>query len=100
MHSSNEGVRMMFIHALSENAPMLKIARNAGAHVERDGSESEAYLMLPDASLDSRMTEMLEERYAQTDYNLKVQAKQFWSVLGELQEIRRNAIEAQKRSAS
>jgi len=43
---------------------------------------------------------MLEERYAQTDYNLKVQAKQFWSVLGELQEIRRNAIEAQKRSAS
>jgi len=100
MHSSNEGVRMMFIHSLSENAPMLKIARNAGAHVERDGSESEAYLMLPDASLDSRMTEMLEERYAQTDYNLKVQAKQFWSVLGELQEIRRNAIEAQKRNAS
>ncbi len=29
----NEGVGMLFIHALSENAAMLKIARNAGATV-------------------------------------------------------------------
>lgn len=100
LHASNEGVRMMFIHALSENAPMLKIARNAGARVEREGGESEAYLTLPDPTLDSRVTEMLEEQIAQTDYNLKVQAKQFWSVLAELQEIRRAAIDAQKRMAS
>ena len=100
MHASNEGVRMMFIHALSENAPMLKIARKAGATVERDGSESEAYLTLPPTSLDSRMAEMLEERLAQTDYSLKLQARQFWSALAELQKIRRDAIEAQKRSAS
>ena len=100
MHASNEGVRMMFIHALSENAPMLKIARNAGARVQRDGTESEAYLMLEDASLDSRVTEMLEEQIAQTDYNLKVQATKFWGVLAEWQAIRRAAIEAQKRSAS
>jgi hypothetical protein len=38
MHARNAGVNMVFIHALSENAPMLKIARNAGASVERDGS--------------------------------------------------------------
>ena len=100
MHASNEGVRMMFIHALSENAPMLAIARKAGASVQRDGSESEAYLTLPVASIDSHMTEMLEEQLAQTDYNLKVQAKQFWGVLADLQEIRRSAIDAQKRSAS
>ena len=100
MHASNEGVRMMFIHALSENAPMLKIARNAGARVQRDGTESEAYLMLEDASIDSRVTEMLEEQIAQTDYNLKVQAKKFWSVLAEWQAIRQAAIDAQKRSAS
>jgi GNAT superfamily N-acetyltransferase len=100
IHASNEGVRMMFIHALTENAPMLKIARNAGARVQRDGSESEAYLMLKDASLDSRVTEMLEEQIAQTDYNLKVQAKKFWSVLAEWQDIRQAAIDAQKRSAS
>lgn len=100
MHASNDGVRMMFIHALSENVPMLRIARNAGAAVQRDGSESEAYLTLPASSLDSRVTEMLEEQIAQTDYSLKVQAKQFWSALADLQEIRRGAIEAQKRSAS
>jgi hypothetical protein len=45
MHARNEGVDMLFIHALSENTAMLKIARNAGAAlVERDGSETEAYL--------------------------------------------------------
>ena len=37
-HARNEGVSLMFIHALSENTPMLKIARKAGARVERDGS--------------------------------------------------------------
>jgi GNAT superfamily N-acetyltransferase len=100
MHATNEGVRMMFIHALSENAPMLKIARNAGARVQREGTESEAYLMLADPTLDSRVTEMLEEQIAQTDYSLKVQAKQFWTVLAEWQDIRRAAIAAQKRSAS
>ena len=68
MHARNEGVSLMFIHALSENTAMLKIARNAGAMVERDGSETEAYLQLPPATLDSRMTEMVEDRFAQTDY--------------------------------
>lgn len=76
-HSQNEGVRMMFIHALSENAAMLKIARNAGSRVERDGSESEAYLALPPATMDSRWHEVLEEHIAELDYQLKLQASQF-----------------------
>ena len=89
MHSRNEGVQMMFIHALSENTAMLNIARKAGATVERDGSETEAYLRLPPADLDSRMREMLDEQIAQTDYRLKVQAKKFWDFLSRLQEFRR-----------
>src|SRR5438045_1328117 len=44
MHARNEGVDMLFIHALSENHAMLKIARNAGATLERAGSETDAYL--------------------------------------------------------
>ncbi len=88
MHARNEGVDMMFIHALSENTAMLNIARKAGAIIERDGSESEAYLKLPPADLDSRMTEMVEEQIAQTDYRLKVQAKQFWDLLAMVQEVR------------
>lgn len=99
MHATNDGVSLMFIHALSENAAMLKIARNAGARVERDGTEAEAYLRLPPASLDSRVTEMLEEQIAQTDYRLKSQAKSFWSFLADVQKIRRDVIEANQRSA-
>ena len=43
---------------------MLKIARNAGATVVRSGSESEAHLQLPAATLDSRMSEMALEHFA------------------------------------
>jgi RimJ/RimL family protein N-acetyltransferase len=100
MHATNDGVSLMFIHALSENAAMLKIARNAGAIVERDGMESEAYLRLPPASFDSRVSEMIEEQIAQTDYRLKSQAKSFWSFLADLQKIRHDTIDANQRSSS
>lgn len=89
MHASNDGVRMLFIHALSENDAMLKIARNAGATVEKDGNESEAFLTLPRSTFDSQVTELIEEQVAQTDYLIKVQAKQFWRFLAELQQSRR-----------
>lgn len=75
MHARNEGVRSMYVHVLSENAAMLKIARNAGAKVERDGPESEGHLTLPPATLDTRVTELVEENLAQTNYQIKVQAK-------------------------
>jgi GNAT superfamily N-acetyltransferase len=88
IHARNEGVTMLFIHALSENTAMLKIARGAGAIIERDGSESEAHLRLPPADFDSRVTELVNEQVARTNYHLKVQAKQFWSVLHRLQAIR------------
>ena len=88
MHARNDGIHMMFIHALSENTAMLTIARNAGAVVERDGPESEAHLRLGHATLDSRVSELLEEQLAQTDYLLKVQAKQFWAFLKTLQKVR------------
>ncbi len=97
MHARNEGVDMMFIHALSENTAMLNIARKAGATIERDGSESEAYLKLPPADLDSRMTEMVEEQIAQTDYRLKVQAKQFWDFLAMVQEVRQGVRDGRDR---
>ena len=94
MHARNDNISMMFIHALSENSAMLKIARKAGAVVERDGSESEAYLRLIPATLDSRMTEMVEEQFALADYRIKVQAKQFWGVLADLQRLRKGASDA------
>ncbi len=98
-HARNEGVDLMFIHALSENAAMLKIAQNAGAIVERDGSESEAYLKLPPATLDTRVTEAVEDRFAEVDFQLKLQAKRFWEFLGSVQEIRRGVREGRHKSA-
>jgi GNAT superfamily N-acetyltransferase len=89
IHARNEGVDLLFIHALSENTAMLKIARNAGATLERAGSETEAFLRLPPATLDSRMSEMVEEQLAQTDYRLKQQAKTFWDFLAGVQAFRR-----------
>jgi GNAT superfamily N-acetyltransferase len=96
MHARNEGVNMMFIHALSENTSMLKIARNAGATVHRDGTESEAFLELSPASLDTRMSEMVEQQWAEVDYQLKKQAKQFWDFLAGVQQVRQGLCTAQQ----
>ncbi|MFZ7308639.1 GNAT family N-acetyltransferase [Comamonas jiangduensis] len=99
LHSRNKGVEMMFIHALSENTPMLKIARNAGARVKRDGTESEAYLQLPAAGLDSQVSELWDNQVAEVDYQFKKQAKQFWSILADVQEIRQGVREGRHKSA-
>jgi RimJ/RimL family protein N-acetyltransferase len=97
-HARNEGIELMFIHALSENTAMIKIARHAGATLEREGSETEAYLRLPPATLDSRVSEIVDEQVAQTDYRLKAQAKAFLDFLSTLQEVRRGAIDARSKS--
>ncbi len=99
MNARNEGVGMLFIHALSENAAMLKIARNAGASVVRSGSESEAHLELPKATFDSQVSEMVEDHIAEVDYQLKTRAKQFWAFLAGLQEVRQGVREARSKSA-
>jgi RimJ/RimL family protein N-acetyltransferase len=77
MHARNHGVQVLFIHALSENTVMLKIARKAGATVEREGSESNAYLKLPPPDMQGMVSEMVDEHLAQTDYWLKAQAQDF-----------------------
>lgn len=100
INARNEGVELMFIHALTENTAMLKIARHAGARLERVGSETDAYLRLPPATMDSRMSEIVEEQFAMTDYRLKVQARNFRDLLGNLQEIRQGVREARSKSAS
>ena len=96
LSAANDNVQLMFIHALSENAAMLSIARKAGARIERDGSDSEAYLQLPLATFDTYMSELIGERVAQFDYHVKVQAKQFWDFLAELQETRRATTDDQR----
>lgn len=88
LHARNRGVEMLFIHALSENVAMLKIARRAGATVERDGSESEAWLKLPPDSLASHVGEMVEQKAAEFDYQFKRRARQVGEILGVISEVK------------
>jgi len=97
-HARNEGAELMFIHALSENTAMIRIARHGGATLERAGSETEAYLRLPPATLDSRVSAMLDEQVAQADYRLKKQARNFLDFLTRVQEIRRGASQARNKT--
>lgn len=71
LHARNRGIDTLFIHALSENVPMLRIARNAGAVVERDGSESEAWLRLPPDTMASHVGEAIERHMAELDFQFK-----------------------------
>lgn len=80
LHARNRGVETLVIHALTENVPMLRIARRAGAVVERDGPESVARLRLPRDDVNSQLTAFVEHQAAEVDYGLKVQARRIDSV--------------------
>ncbi|MDO5626515.1 MAG: GNAT family N-acetyltransferase [Pseudomonadota bacterium] len=82
IHAVNSGVKTLYIHALTENTPMLRIARKAGAVVERAGSESEAHLALPEASFKTRVGELLADQVGQVDYWLKSERKQLRDWVG------------------
>ena len=71
LHARNRSVQILFIHALSENTAMLKIARNAGATIEREGSESEAWLRLPADTFGSHVEQMMGNQAAEIDYQIK-----------------------------
>jgi GNAT superfamily N-acetyltransferase len=88
LHARNRGVQTLFIHALSENAAMLKIARGAGATVEREGSESEAWLRLPPDTFASHVGEIVEKQAAELDYRLKVHARQVSDILEIISEVK------------
>ncbi len=75
LHARNRGIQTLFIHALSENTAMLRIVRDAGATVQNDGSETEAWVSLPPASFASQLGQMVGERAAEVDYRLKVHAQ-------------------------
>ena len=81
VHARNRGIETLLIHSLSENTAMLKIARNAGARIERSGSESEARLKLPPDTFSSHVGEMVEQQAAEMDYRLKLRSRQVSTLL-------------------
>jgi len=99
MHARNAKASSILIHALSENAPMIKIARRAGATLERDGSETQALLSVPKRNLESRITEFLTDQYAQTNYQIKEDVQNFWNFWVQVQEIRQGVRAGRHQSA-
>lgn len=97
MHARNVGVSRLYVHVLSENTAMLRIARHAGATFVIDGAETEGHLSLPPATFNSQVTEMVEEHMAQANYRIKVQAKQLRHTLSHLQSAWLGSAGAEKR---
>jgi len=84
----NSGIRMLFIHALSENTAMINIAKRHGATLERHGSETECYVKLPLGDFNSLMIQWSSQYLNQTNLNLKEQTQRFWSFLHDVQSER------------
>jgi len=100
IHAVNDSVKTLYIHALSENTAMLRIARNAGAVIERSGSESEAHLRLPEASFRSRLGELVSGQFGQVDYLLKAEASLARELLATMQEVREAVREGRHKSGA
>lgn len=88
LHARNRGIDTLFIHALSENRPMLRIATAAGAIVERDGSESQAWLRLPPDSFGSQVEQALERHLGELDFQFKRQAQVFNDFVDSVAEVK------------
>lgn len=88
MHARNRGTDRLLIHALTENKVMLHIARAAGATVHREGTESEAWLLLPPDTLSSQLEALMESQAAEINYQLKRQALWFEQVMDAVGDVR------------
>jgi len=76
---------MLFIHALSENTAMIKIAKKHGATLEREGSETECYVKLPLGDINSLMIEWSSQYMTQSKLKLQEQTQRFWGFLNQVQ---------------
>jgi len=70
-HARNRGASHLIIHALTENAPMLRIAAKAGATVERHGQDAEGWLKLPKDTVGTHLDSSLQSWAAEAIYRVK-----------------------------
>lgn len=75
LHARNRGVDLLMIHALTENAAMLRIVRAAGATLSFEGPDATAWLTLPRDDAASHVSALLGRQAAELDYGLKLNAR-------------------------
>jgi GNAT superfamily N-acetyltransferase len=74
-HARNQHASHLMIHALTENGPMLRIAAKAGATIERDGPDAEAWLKLPPDTVASHLDSSLQSLAAEAIYQVKYRVR-------------------------
>lgn len=89
LHARNRHIETLVVHAMSENTPMLRIARRAGAPVVREGGDALARLQLPPDDWISHVDEMVESHAADLDYRLKRHARRFARLFEAIGEVKR-----------
>lgn len=86
LHARNRQMRFLLIHALTENAAMLRIAERAGAWVEAtEAGTVTQRLHLPEESLLSHMEEAMETGLGELDFRLKRGARQMQDLVDTVQ---------------
>ena len=75
IHCRNQDVDTLYMHCLSSNQVMMRIARKAGMEIQREYGEADAYLRLLPANPASMLQEALEEQFATIHYTWKANAR-------------------------
>ena len=73
LRARNWGVRALFMHCLTENAAMMRLARRQGMEIGAHAGEADAWLELPPGDAASHFGEVFAQRVALFDYALKAQ---------------------------
>ena len=72
LHAANRGFRALFMHCLSENAAMMRLAARAGLRIVVASGEADARLALQPVP-GGALREAMEDQFALVDYVLKQQ---------------------------
>ena len=71
LRARNWGVRALFMHCLTENGAMMRLARRQGMDIVVESGEADAWLTLTPADASSHFGEVFAQRVALFDYTLK-----------------------------
>ena len=72
-HARNFGIASLFMHCLSENRAMMRIARKAGMEIRQTHGEADAYLALKPGTVATAIEEGVQRQIALFDFAVKRQ---------------------------
>ena len=84
LHARNWGVHALFMHCLTENDAMMRLARRQNMDIVAEAGEADAWLKLPPADAASHFGAVFAQRVALFDYALKAQVSMARTLAGAL----------------